>query len=507
MRGRAKDTQRTVSYRESHLQGGREASALCSVSEDVHLGLIKKDNYIMLTITRVPEESIRPLNPRQPVVPKPGRHRRPMTAPKTQKDKSSKRKRVLLTVLTVVVILGILVTAGYFIKQLIDSKYFFCKRSVRFIPIDQACDGNDDCSGGEDEMTCVSSFMVNTTHPVRLTSARRVLQAYSPSSGWRSVCSDGWTQQHTQTACQQLGYTSNPQSTSVPVNSLISSLKTGPFTVVRPGTTTTPIHQATSDRSVCSSGSVVSLSCSDCGETGSQDRIVGGTDAFIEDWPWQVSLQQGGQHICGGSLVSPRWVVTAAHCFAGGKSELSRWRVVSGRTYMGTLGGSYVDRIILNGHYDPSQNDYDIALMRLSSPLTVGENRKPVCLPPKAFGLPAEAPMTVTGWGHLEENGKVNPSLQKATVPLIDRAKCANPTVYGHSITPRMICAGFLEGNVDACQGDSGGPLVHFDSSSRWSLVGVVSWGVGCGRERRPGVYCNVEEMLNWIHTVIDKNP
>ncbi|XP_070761960.1 transmembrane protease serine 4a [Enoplosus armatus] len=459
----------------------------------------------MWTITQVPEESTKPLNPRQAVVPRPGRHRRPMTAPKTQKDKASKRKRVLLTVLTVVVLLGILVTAAYFIKQLIDSKYFFCKSSVKFIPIDKACDGKDDCAGGEDEITCVSSFTVNSTFPVRLLSGRHVLQVYSPGAGWRSVCSDDWTQQHTQTACKQLGYTYKPRSTSVPVDSLMSSMKTGPFTAVRPGTTSTPTHQATIDR-VCRSGSVVSLSCSDCGQVGSQDRIVGGTNAFIEDWPWQVSLQQGGQHTCGGSLVSPGWVVTAAHCFTGSKKELSRWRVVSGRTYMGTLGGSYVDRIILNGNYDPARNDYDIALMRLSSPISVGVGRKPVCLPPKAFGLPAKASMAVTGWGYLRENGKVSPSLQKASIPLIDRAKCSSPTVYGSAITQRMICAGFLEGKVDACQGDSGGPLVYF-TSSRWHLVGVVSWGVGCARERRPGVYCNVEEMLNWIHTVIEKTP
>ncbi|XP_022051822.1 transmembrane protease serine 4a isoform X2 [Acanthochromis polyacanthus] len=429
-----------------------------------------------------------------------------MTAPKTPKAKTCNWKKVLLTILTVVVLLAILVTAGYFIKVLIDSKYFFCKRSVKFIPIDQACDGKDDCAGGEDEITCVSSFTVNTTFPVRLTSSRHVLQVHSPVSGWRSVCSDDWTTQHTETACKQLGYTNQPQSTNVRVDALVSFLKTGPFTAVRPGATGTPIHQATIDRSVCRSGSVISLSCSDCGHGGSQERIVGGSDALIEDWPWQVSLQQGGQHTCGGSLVSPRWVVTAAHCFTDSKKELSRWRVVSGRTHMSTLGGSHVDRIIVNGDYDPAKNDYDIAMMRLSSPITVGEGHKPVCLPPKAFGLAAGDMMTVTGWGYLEEDGKVSPSLQKAQIPLIDRSVCSSPRVYGSSVTQNMICAGFLEGKVDACQGDSGGPLVHL-SSSQWRLIGVVSWGVGCARESRPGVYCYVEEMLNWIRTVVEKNP
>uniref|UniRef100_UPI0037E9951C transmembrane protease serine 4a n=1 Tax=Semicossyphus pulcher TaxID=241346 RepID=UPI0037E9951C len=460
----------------------------------------------MWTIVQVPEDSTRPLSPGKTVFPRPGRKRRPMTAPKTQKEKASKRKKVLLTIISVVVLLGILATAGFFIKKLIETKYFFCKRSFKFIPLAETCDGKDDCAGGEDELTCVSSFKVNTTFPVRLTSSSYVLQVYSAGAGWRSVCSDDWTQQHTQTACKQLGYTNKPSSSKVSVSNLMSSMKSGPFTAVRPGTTTTPLHQATIDRGACRSGSVVSLSCSDCGQVGSQDRIVGGKDALIEDWPWQVSLQQGGRHTCGGTLVSPSWVVTAAHCFAGSKKELSGWRVVSGRTYMGTLGGSYVDRIILNGDYNAARNDYDIAMMRLSSPISLGVARRPVCLPPKAFGLTAGAIMTVTGWGYLEENGNVSPSLQKAAIPLIDRAKCASPPVYGGMITQRMICAGFLEGKIDACQGDSGGPLVYF-TSAQWHLVGVVSWGYGCARERRPGVYSSVDEMLNWIHTVIEKNP
>ncbi|XP_020773713.2 transmembrane protease serine 4a isoform X2 [Boleophthalmus pectinirostris] len=462
----------------------------------------------MWTTAHLPEESTRPLNPnRQPVVPKPGRHRRPMTAVNPQTVKTSKRKKVWLTILAVVVCVAILVTAGYFTKVLIDSKYFFCKRSFKFIPIDQACDGKSDCAGGEDEVPCVSTFTVNSTFPVRLLTANSVLQVYSPGTGWRSVCSDGWTAEHTQTACKQLGYTKEPSSSTVPVTSLPVQFRVGPFTAVRSGTGNTQVHQATNTRNgVCQTGSVVALSCSDCGRVDSRERIVGGTDTVIEHWPWQVSLVQGGQHTCGGALVAPQWVVTAAHCFAGSKNELSRWKVVSGNTYLGSLGGSSVERIIINGQYDEARNDYDIAMMRLYSPITVGEFRRPVCLPPKAFDLSDGAMMSVTGWGYLEEDGKVSSRLQQASIPLIDRTKCSSPYVYGSAITERMLCAGYLEGGVDACQGDSGGPLVH-TSSSQYYLVGVVSWGVGCARRGKPGVYCDVEEMMNWINTVIEKNP
>lgn len=451
-----------------------------------------------------PEETSRPLNPKHPVL-QPGRHRKPMTAPKTQKNKVAKIKKVLLIILLVLVILGTLATAGYFIKMLIESKYYFCTKSVKFIPLEKTCDGVNDCAGGEDEITCMSTLHVNTTFPVRLRSNKNVLQVYSPDSVWRSVCYDDWTEGHTQTACTQLGYTMNPSSQSIPVSSLMVQMKTGPFAAVRAGSSSTPIHQATSERSACKTGSVVSLSCSDCGEAVVEGRIVGGTDASIEHWPWQVSLQRAGQHTCGGSLVSPRWVVTAAHCFSGNGKELSQWRVVSGQTRVMSLGGSYVDRIIVNGDYEPFTNDYDIALMRLSSPITVGDTRRPACLPPKNYGLTDGASMHVTGWGYRRENGVVSDRLQEASVPLIVQSTCSSSTVYGSAITQRMLCAGFPEGAVDACQGDSGGPLVHFNAT-KWHLVGVVSWGDGCARKGKPGVYSNVEEMLNWVQTAIEKN-
>lgn len=468
----------------------------------------------MWASTQLPVDRVKPLNPGKPTaiesqiplnpgkpVPRPGRRKRPMQNSKPQKKKSSKKRTIIISVVIVVVIVGIMVVAGYFAKKLIESKYFFCKSSVKFIPLDKTCDGKSDCSGGEDELTCLSSFTENTTFPVRLFSAQRLLQVYNPDSGWRTVCSDDWKQDHTQTVCEQLGYTKSPTSSNVKVSSLPSPLKTGPFSAVRSKSGSTPVHQATIARSVCSTGSVVSLTCSDCGQVGNQDRIVGGVDTLIEDWPWQVSLKENGQHRCGGSLVSSRWIVTAAHCFVGNVRKLSRWKVMSGETDMKILGGSSVDRIILHGKYSDDGNDYDLAMMRLSSPISVGDKRKPVCLPPKNLNLPDKAPVVITGWGLLQENGKAASTLQKANIEIIGRSTCSRPTIYSSHITPRMICAGKLNGGLDACQGDSGGPMVYLSSS--WNLVGVVSWGVGCARENRPGVYSNVDEMLNWIHTVI----
>ncbi|XP_066514609.1 transmembrane protease serine 4a isoform X2 [Hoplias malabaricus] len=454
----------------------------------------------MRTNTPAAEQSQTPLNPKPGVLARPGRHRNPMSATKPQRGNRS-RKNILITVLCVVVILAMIALAVYFIQQLIVSKYFYCSKSMKFIPLEQACNGNQDCAEGEDESTCVSHFVANSTFPVRLISNLSVLQIYSAKEQrWGTVCTDGWTQQHTQAACQQLGYTVKPSSGKVTLADLSSNLKTLLYAV---GTYSTQIQSNVSVKKTCSSDSVVTLFCSDCGPKAPDSRIVGGQNALIENWPWQVSLQVNGEHTCGGSLVSPNWVITAAHCFNSIAVE-SRWRVMAGRTYLSSLGATGVDKIIVNGNYNAARNDFDIAMMKLSTPFTTGVSVKPVCLPPLNLGLQGGCPLVVTGWGHLSENGQLSSDLQKANVPLIDQAVCSSSEYYGHSITPRMLCAGYEQGKVDACQGDSGGPLVY-SGGDRWMLVGIVSWGVGCARQNLPGVYCNVDQMLDWVHSVMQK--
>ncbi|XP_038843302.1 transmembrane protease serine 4b [Salvelinus namaycush] len=390
----------------------------------------------------------------------PQRQKRQVTV--ARRDQGAKKKMTLITVCCVLVTLGILAVGAYFIWCLVDSKFFFCSQSLKFIPVAMVCDGKADCAGGKDELTCVSSKPANATFPVRLVGESMVLQVFRVEAGWSTVCADDWGLSDTRSACQHLGYT----------------LQT------------------------CISGSVIALSCSDCGDAVGQDRVVGGSDTTIEEWPWQASLQKDKQHVCGGSLVSLTWLITAAHCFSRDGKDLNLWQVVLGRTHLMSTGGISVAAIIINKDYNGFTHDYDIAMLKLTRPVTTGDTLRPVCLPPHSLPLKAGDPLVVTGWGFQQEKGKISSILQSATVSLIDRKVCSRPSIYGPSLTPRMLCAGNMEGKVDACQGDSGGPLVFL--SKCWQLVGVVSWGVGCARPGNPGVYCSVEQQLNWIYSIME---
>ncbi|XP_038123517.1 suppressor of tumorigenicity 14 protein-like [Cyprinodon tularosa] len=154
-------------------------------------------------------------------------------------------------------------------------------------------------------------------------------------------------------------------------------------------------------------------------------------------------------------------------------------------------------RIIIHEFYNSMTFDYDIALLELNEPLEFSNTIQPICLPSSSHVFPPGMSCWITGWGAAREGGGVQIVLQKASVKIINDNICNE--VLGGRLTSRMFCSGFLAGGVDACQGDSGGPLVCFEESGKWFQAGIVSWGVGCARRDKPGVYSRVTKLRDWI--------
>lgn len=254
-----------------------------------------------------------------------------------------------------------------------------------------------------------------------------------------------------------------------------------------------------------------------CKQTKTQDiYIVGSEPAMPEEIPWQVGLYYNGHSpsgniFCGGVILNDRWIVTAAHCFEYMYLDTLRVlykndvRVFSGSTDLTdtTAVSSTINRLIIHPDYNPIKLLNDIAILELDTPLDLSKNTQSRIFAPdfndfSQYLVPGTL-VTISGWGITDKKNKPD-DLQKAVIPIARHDTCErNYLSINEVVTDDMICAGYDSGGKDSCQGDSGGPMYILNDNGNSILLGIVSWGEGCGESGYYGIYTDFFKYVHWI--------
>ncbi|KAJ0183132.1 hypothetical protein K1T71_001108 [Dendrolimus kikuchii] len=242
-----------------------------------------------------------------------------------------------------------------------------------------------------------------------------------------------------------------------------------------------------------------------------EQRIMGGKDSSFGRWPWQVSVRRtsffgfSSTHRCGGAIINEGWIATAGHCVDDLLTSQIRIRV--GEYDFSSVSEEYpfVERGVARKAVHPKYNfytyEYDLALVKLESPVQFAPHISPICLPASDDLLIGEN-ATVTGWGRLSEGGVLPSILQEVQVPIVSNERCKSMFLRAgrqEFIPDIFLCAGHERGGHDSCQGDSGGPLQVRGKDNRYFLAGIISWGIGCGEANLPGVCTRISKFVPWI--------
>ncbi|XP_059166149.1 serine protease 1-like [Physella acuta] len=253
-------------------------------------------------------------------------------------------------------------------------------------------------------------------------------------------------------------------------------------------------------------------------------KIVGGRMAVHGSTPWQAGLHRvyysptSTAQFCGGTIISEHWVLTAAHCVED--LQVSQLRLVVGdHSLIKHDEGEQVfrvERILVHGKYDYKTVQNDIALLKVKPVngrgIRFNDFVQPACLPKINTPYRDGTTCIISGWGDVDRknmdfwgDGNSPDVLMEAEAPIINDTTCEDVLRRAGALTFRkksMVCAGHLSGKMDTCQGDSGGPLVcRVDDV--YTVLGVTSWGRGCGQPNAPGVYARVKTYSRWIYILI----
>uniref|UniRef100_A0A8C5X6R3 Peptidase S1 domain-containing protein n=1 Tax=Malurus cyaneus samueli TaxID=2593467 RepID=A0A8C5X6R3_9PASS len=238
--------------------------------------------------------------------------------------------------------------------------------------------------------------------------------------------------------------------------------------------------------------------------------IVGGHEAPEGAWPWIVSLQVHHRgirfrHLCGGVLLGRKAVLTAGHCVSG-RTDPCDWRAVLGvhnlQKHSPHTAKRRIRRIMVHSQFKRDTFENDVAVFELRSAVRYSLYIQPICLPPDPLAelLDNSSSCYISGWGRTVEKGKISPVLNQAQVEILPHSLCNSSEGYEGLMNNNVLCAGAWGGGTDSCQGDSGGPLeCYHPDSDKYYLIGIASFGIGCGRPKYPGIYVRLSQYRKWI--------